>query len=120
MPQYPTADSPCPHLSDAIRIFAPSAELARVYPRSRGVMHLFSSDFRRVHIEQSSAAVVAHLVRDHFSSFVDWRRAHDFHLPTGTLYLTPEPQQQGYVPEDDFTFGLNPFRRIEISGNGHG
>ncbi len=55
------------------------------------------------------------MIRRNFGDAADWRRAHDFYLPTGTLYLTPEPHQNGYIPEDDHSFGLSRIRRIAIS-----
>ncbi|MGW6600513.1 hypothetical protein [Streptomyces sp. NPDC055036] len=66
-------------------------------------------------IDRESEERVARLIRRNFGDAADWRRAHDFYLPSGTLYLTPEPHWNGYVPEDDHSFGLALARRIAIS-----
>lgn len=107
---------PCLDLGDVIRDMAPTAVLARVYPGERwAVTHLFEEDFYRMLVDRHTEEGVARLIRWAFSDAADWRRAHDFYLPTGTLYRTPEPCQRGYVPEDDHSFGLSPVRRIAIS-----
>uniref|UniRef100_A0AAU2VVZ4 Uncharacterized protein n=1 Tax=Streptomyces sp. NBC_00008 TaxID=2903610 RepID=A0AAU2VVZ4_9ACTN len=97
-----------------IREIAPTAVLVRVFPVSRSVTHLFESDFYRMLIDRRTEEEVARMVRRGFGRAADWRRAHDFYLPTETLYLTPEPHQNGYVPEDDQSFGLSLSRRIFI------
>lgn len=119
MLQNTPAPSPWANLGDAIREIAPTAVLARVYPERRAVTHLYESDFYRILIGRQTEESVAHMIRVSFGDAADWRRAHDFYLPTGTLYLTPEPYQNGFVPEDDHSFGLALARRIAISdGNG--
>ncbi|MBT2394702.1 hypothetical protein [Streptomyces sp. ISL-100] len=100
--------------SAEIREIAPTAVLVRVYPVRRSVTHLFESDFYRMLIDRRTEEEVARMVRRGFGRIADWRRAHDFYLPTETLYLTPEPHQNGYVPEDDQSFGLSLSRRIAI------
>ncbi len=116
MPQNNPAASPCLNLGIAIREIAPTAALARVYPERRSVTHLFESDFYRMLIDGRTEERVGHMIRRNFGEVADWRRAHDFYIPTGTLYLTPEPHQNGYVPEDDHSFGLARIRRIAIVG----
>ncbi|MFI2228212.1 hypothetical protein, partial [Streptomyces fradiae] len=91
------------------------AVLVRVYPERQSVTHLFESDFYRMLIDRRSGEMVARMIRRKFGDAADWRRTHDFYLPTGTLYLTPEPHQNGYVPEDDHSFGLSLARRIAIA-----
>ncbi len=118
MSQNAPAASACANLDAAIREIAPTMVLARVYPERRSVTHLFESDFYRMLIDRRIEERVAHLIRKHFGSTADWRRAHDFYLPTGTLYLTPEPHQNGYIPEDDHSFGLSITRRIAITDGG--
>ncbi|MDX2531598.1 hypothetical protein [Streptomyces scabiei] len=118
MSQNTPAASACANLDAAIREIAPTTILARVYPERRTVTHLFESDFYRMLIDRRAEERVAHLIRKHFGSAADWRRAHDFYLPTGTLYLTPEPHQNGYIPEDDHSFGLSIARRIAIADGG--
>lgn len=110
----PTA-SPCSNLGASIREIAPTAVLVRVHPERRSVTHLFGSDFYSMLIDRRTQEKLTHMVRRHFGEAADWRRAHDFHIPTGTLYLTPEPNQNGYIPEDDHSFGLVSFRRIAIA-----
>ncbi|MEV7482719.1 hypothetical protein ACIQGA_09555 [[Kitasatospora] papulosa] len=98
---------------------APTAVLVRVYPVHRSVTHLFESDFYRMLIDRRTEEEVARMVRRGFGKAADWRRAHDLYLPTETLYLTPEPYQNGYVPEDDQSFGLSLCRRIAIGDGDH-
>ncbi|WP_435861814.1 hypothetical protein [Streptomyces rubiginosohelvolus] len=107
------------NISAAIREIAPTAALVRVYPERRSVTHLFESDFYRMLIDRRTEEEVARMVRRGFGKVADWRLAHDFYLPTETLYLTPEPHQHGYVPEDDHSFGLSSHRRIAIVGGEH-
>ncbi|MFI8174024.1 hypothetical protein ACIF6H_12060 [Streptomyces microflavus] len=102
-----------------IREIAPMAVLVRVYPARRSVTHLFESDFSRMLIDRRTEEEVARMVRRGFGKAADWRRAHDFYLPTETLYLTPEPYQNGFVPEDDQSFGLSLSRRIAIGDGDH-
>lgn len=99
-----------------IREIAPTAALVRVYPVRRSVTHLFESDFYRMLIDRKTEEEVARMIRHAFGKAADWRLAHDFYLPTETLYLTPEPHQNGYIPEDDHSFGLSLHRRIAIAG----
>ncbi|MCT6775715.1 hypothetical protein LXH09_03585 [Streptomyces sp. CS7] len=103
----------------AIREIAPTAALVRVYPQRRSVTHLFESDFYRMLIDRRTEEEVARVIRRGFGKLADWRLAHDFYLPTATLYLTPEPHQNGYIPEDDNSFGLARHRRIAIAGGEH-
>jgi hypothetical protein len=118
MPQYNPASGPCADLRNAIHSLAPTAVLIRIYPEGRAVTHIFAADFYRALIGRETRMMVAHMVRHKFGNAPDWRRAHDFNLPTGGLYLTPEPYQKGYIPEDDMTFGLAPARLISI-GDGN-
>lgn len=102
-------------LGEEIRKVAPTAVLVRIFPVRRGFTYLFEPDFYRVFLDHRTEENMARLVRRTFGNLADWRIAHDFYLPTGDLYLTPEPHQKGYIPEDDQTFGLVPARRISIS-----
>lgn len=36
---------------------------------------------------------------------IDWLRDHDVDTVTGTVYATPEPHEDGWLPETDGTFG---------------
>ncbi|MFD6468965.1 hypothetical protein [Streptomyces goshikiensis] len=103
-------------LGEEIRKVAPTTVLVRIFPVRRGFTYLFERDFYRTSLDHRIEEGVARLVRRAFGNLADWRVAHDFYLPTGDLYLTPEPHQKGYIPEDDQSFGLAPARRIEISG----
>ncbi|MFE3473831.1 hypothetical protein ACFXOI_19670 [Streptomyces bacillaris] len=107
------------NLCAAIREIAPTAALVRVYPQCRSVTHLFESDFYRMLIDRRTEEEVARVIRCGFGKLADWRLAHDFYLPTATLYLTPEPHQNGYIPEDDKSFALALHRRIAIAGGEH-
>ncbi|MGW1123840.1 hypothetical protein [Streptomyces sp. NPDC002526] len=102
-----------------IREITPTAVLVRVYPLSWPVTQLFESDFCRMLIDRKTEEEVARIVRRGFGEAADWRRAHDFYLPTETLYLTPEPHEKGYVPEDDHSFGLSASRCIAIGCGDH-
>ncbi|MCZ4118089.1 hypothetical protein [Streptomyces sp. H39-S7] len=115
MIQNDPAGSRCINLGASIREIVPTAVLVRVYPERRSVTHLFGSDFFPMPIDRQTEVKVAQMVRRHFGEAADWRRSHDFHIPTGALYLTPEPNQNGYIPEDDYSFGLSPFRCIAIA-----
>ncbi|MEU1484538.1 hypothetical protein [Streptomyces sp. NPDC005752] len=106
-------------ISAEIREIAPTAVLVRVYPVRRSVTHLFESDFYRMLIDRRTEEEVARMVRRGFGRAADWRRAHHFYLPTETLYLTPEPYQNGYVPEDDQSFGLSLSSRIAVDDGDH-
>jgi WhiB family transcriptional regulator, redox-sensing transcriptional regulator len=108
------APNSCADLLAAIHAVAPAAVLARVYPKWQAVAHVFQDDFHRALIGWKNEMAVAHLVRQKFADVADWRSPHDFHLPTGRLYIAPGPTQTGFVPEDDLTFGLAPARFIEI------
>ncbi|MEU6295277.1 hypothetical protein [Streptomyces erythrochromogenes] len=107
-------------LGDEIKKVAPTAVLVRIFPVRRGFTYLFDPDFYRTPLGHKTEASVARLVRRAFGEVADWRVAHDFYLPTGELYRTPEPHQNGYIPEDDQSFGLVPARRIEISDGSFG
>ncbi|MFJ2818491.1 hypothetical protein [Streptomyces sp. NPDC087294] len=118
MLQNDPAGSPRPDIGAAIREIAPTAMLVRVYPERRSATHLFESDFYRILTDRRTEEKAARTVRSGFGKLADWRLAHDFYVPTRTLYLTPEPHQIGYIPEDDLSFGLSPVRRIAIDGGG--
>lgn len=105
-----------PKTRAAIHEIAPTAALVRVYPERRSVTHIFESDFYRMFIDRRTEKQVAYVIRRDFGKVADWRLAHDFYVPTGTLFLTPEPREIGYVPEDDRSFGLSPARRIATDG----
>ncbi|MFJ8625605.1 hypothetical protein ACIRD3_22525 [Kitasatospora sp. NPDC093550] len=100
-------------VGDAIRELVPTAILVRIFPERRAATYLFDPDFYRRPLGRKTEERVARMVRLAFDG-ADWRLAHDFYLPTGELYLTPEPHQTGYIPEDDETFGLAPARLIAI------
>lgn len=114
MPQNRTSSSPFTDLGKAIREIAPTTVLVRIYPTRRSVTHLFGSDFYRIPTERQSEEIVARLIRERSGNTADWRLAHDFYIPTGAIYLSPEPHQNGYIPEDDQSFGLALSRRIAI------
>lgn len=115
MSQNESPASPCTNLGDSIRIIAPTAILVRLYPVRQAVTYFFEGDFHLLLLGQEAGEKAARLIRRNFGGNADWRRTHDFYLPTGRLYLTPEPNQKGYVPEDDFSFGLMPSRLISTS-----
>ncbi|MFD7580547.1 hypothetical protein [Kitasatospora sp. NPDC059817] len=114
MPQNDLAASTCKNLGEMIREVAPDAALVRIFPERRAATYIFESDFYRLFLDRTAEEFAARLIRRSFGDAGDWRRAHDFYLPTGELYLTPEPHQHGYIPEDDQSFGLTPARRIAI------
>ncbi|MFF1906363.1 hypothetical protein [Kitasatospora sp. NPDC058218] len=119
MPQNDLKASTRTSLGDAIGEIAPTAVLVRIFPPRRAATYLFEPDFYRTFLDRKVEQGVERLVRRAFDSVADWRLAHDFYLPTGELYLTPEAHQNGYIPEDDQSFGLMPARRIAIfEGNG--
>jgi hypothetical protein len=116
MPQIDPFDPAYANLRDAIHQIVPTTVLVRIFSANWAVTHLFEADFNRVSVYRETEDRVARMIKRMIGSAADWRHSHDFHLPTGKLYLTPEPHQKGFVPEDDFTFGLSPSRLIEIFG----
>ena len=119
MPQNDLNASMRTSLGVAIGEMAPTAVLVRIFPVRRAGTYLFAPDFYRTFLDHKVEEGVARLVRRAFGGVADWRLAHDFYLPAGELYLSPEPHQNGYIPEDDQSFGLAPTRRIAIfDGNG--
>ncbi|MFD5553790.1 hypothetical protein ACFWIA_08110 [Streptomyces sp. NPDC127068] len=102
-------------LGEEIGKMAPTAVLVRILPSRRGSIYLFEEHFYRIFLDRKTEEEVARRVRRFFGGLADWRLAHDFYLPANELYLTPEPHQKGYIPEDDQSFGLVPARRIAIS-----
>lgn len=110
--------SPCADFVEAVRKVSPPAVLVRIFPDSRAVTHLFGSKFCRLYVGHPAEEKVKRLIKRSFGNVADWRLAHDFYVPAGALYLTPEPWQNGYVPEDDRSFGLATKRLIAIcNGN---
>lgn len=107
------------HLSAEILKICPKAVLVRVYPVRRRITHLFASDFFRVTLEHALEERAGRLVRMTYCGSADWGFPHDFHVPTGTLYLTPDPHRTGYIPEEDRSFGMTPARRILICEDGN-
>ncbi|MDH6107982.1 hypothetical protein [Kitasatospora sp. MAP12-44] len=101
-------------LGQALRKIAPTAVLVRIYPEHRADTYFFEPDFHRLVRDRQAEEGAVRLIRSYFGDQADWRVAHDFYLPAGELYLTPEPHQNGYIPEDDESFGLAPARRIAI------
>ncbi len=116
MPQNRISGFDAASISAAIREIESTVVLVRVHPARPPVTHLFGEDFYRMLIDRRAKDEATRIVRCGFGELVNWRRAHDFHVPTETLYLTPEPHESGYIPEDDHTFGLSPRRRITIPG----
>lgn len=112
MPKNPLPGTYYNGLSNAARTLAPTAVLIRILPRSRAVTHFYGVDFERLPVDRSTDQKITQLIRQRFASIADWRYAHDFHIPTGRLYLTPDPAQRGYVPEDDRSFGTSSTRYI--------
>ncbi|MBD0689401.1 hypothetical protein [Streptomyces sp. CBMA123] len=100
-------------LGGAIREIAPTAVLVRLFPEPRAATYLFDPDFYRRSLDRKVEEGVARLIRRTFDG-ADWRLAHDLYLPTGELYITPDPRQTGYIPEDDLSFGLAPARLVAI------
>lgn len=118
MSQHFSAMPPGPDLRNEIGALTPSVVLVRVFPASRAVTHFFMSDFCRLFVNQDVERQVTRLIRHAFAQVADWRWAHDFHVPSGNLYLTPEPYQKGYVPEDDCSFGMSAHRLIAAPSGG--
>ncbi|WP_344438860.1 hypothetical protein [Kitasatospora nipponensis] len=114
MPQNDLTASTRKSLGDAIGDIARTAVLVRIFPERRAATYLFESDFNRMSLDRDAEEHAARLIRQTLGGVADWRLAHDFYLPTGELYLTPEPHQNGYIPEDDQSFGLTPTRLIAI------
>ncbi|MBD0688484.1 hypothetical protein [Streptomyces sp. CBMA123] len=114
MPQNDLTASTRKSLGEAIGDIARTAVLVRIFPERRAATYLFELDFHRMFLGRNAEEDAARLIRRTFGNVADWRLAHDFYRPTGELYLTPEPHQDGYIPEDDQSFGLAPTRIIAI------
>ncbi len=114
MPQNDLTASTRKSLMEAIGDIAHTAVLVRIFPERRAATYLFEPDFNRMSLDRNAEENAARLIRRAFRDIADWRLAHDLYLPTGELYLTPEPHQSGYIPEDDQSFGLAPTRLIAI------
>lgn len=118
MPKNPLPVAYSSVLSVSIRNLAPTTALVRVFPLPRAVTHFYGADFERVYVDPDVERPATRLIRQHFASVADWRRAHDFHVPTGRLYRTPGPVQIGYVPEDDKSFGMSFTRYVSAADGG--
>ncbi|QNP71534.1 hypothetical protein IAG44_20280 [Streptomyces roseirectus] len=105
-------------LSQALHSLAPDAALIRVFPKRQGMIHFYGADFFMLLAPQDVEERAARLIRQHFGDAVDWRLPHDFHVPTGCLYVTPHPDRVGYVPEDDRSFGLLAERYVATAHGG--
>ncbi|GAA2929362.1 hypothetical protein GCM10010524_66450 [Streptomyces mexicanus] len=105
-------------LSEAIRSLAPTAALIRILPDKGTVTHLYDDEFFQLLTGRETELEVTRLVRRHFADVADWRRSHDFHVPTGNLYRSPEAFQNGYVPEDDQSFGMTRQRFVASADGG--
>lgn len=114
MPQNPSLH----HLSAEILKISPMAVLVRVYPERRRITHLFAANFLRVPLDRTLEERAGRLVRNAYGDAPDWGFPHDFHVPTGILYLTPDPHRTGYIPQEDHSFGMSPARRIVICEDG--
>lgn len=118
MPKNPLPVAYSSGLSESIRNLAPTTAVVRIFPLPRAVTHFYEADFERVYVGPDVERPATQLIRQHFASAADWRRAHDFHVPTGRLYRTPDPVQKGYVPEDDKSFGMSSTRYVSTAGGG--
>ncbi|MFB6533055.1 hypothetical protein [Streptomyces noursei] len=103
-------------LVDKIKALAPAVALVRIFPPARAVTHFYGDEFIRVWVGSDIEREVTRVIKRHFTDVADWRSAHDFQISTGHLYLTPEPYQRGYVPEDDGTFGTTLHRMVAVAG----
>ncbi|QHC26355.1 hypothetical protein [Streptomyces sp. GS7] len=108
--------APFPMLVGTIGALVPTTALVRIFPPARAVTHFYCDEFLRVWVRPDVEREVTRRIKKHFTGIADWRHAHDFHVSTGRLYLTPEPYQRGYVPEDDGTFGTDPQRLVAVAG----
>lgn len=118
MPENSLSATKFTGLSSAVRALVPTADLVRVFAVLRAVAHVYGDGFERLLVDRDVEREATRLIRWHFAAVADWRYAHDFHVPTGCLYLSPAPVQRGYVPEDDRTFGLSPLRYIATADGG--
>ncbi len=105
-------------VSREVRSMIPGCVLVRIFPKQRSLTHFYTGEFSRILASREQEFHVAQLVRRHFGNNPDWRHAHDFHVPTGGLYLTPHPTRVGYIPEDDFSFGISMVRFVATATRG--
>lgn len=116
MPKNTSIRPPLTLLSEQAREEIRDTELIRMFPLSQRVTYFYRPDFTRLFMEDRIEREVSHLLRHSFTATVDLRRANDFHVPTLTIYRTPEPDQFGYVPEDDLSFGISANRYVARIG----
>lgn len=107
-------------LSKALCEMAPEVVLVRVFPQGQGlVTQLYSEDFFQIMVSLNVRDDAARLVRRHFGNLADWRHAHDFHVPTGRLFFSPHPLRTGWIPQDDWSFGLLKERYVATARGGN-
>ncbi|MGW7292823.1 hypothetical protein ACWGIB_10610 [Streptomyces xiamenensis] len=104
-------------IRDTIRELFPEAVVVRIYPEYRAITRFYDASFSRIDAELRIQIHIAQLIREGFGKITNWSFAHDFYVLSGTLCRTPEPDEQGYIPEDDRTFGFSS-SRVVIAGDG--
>jgi hypothetical protein len=70
------------------------------------VRHIVAYDttFNRVHLDPDAIAAIDDLMRTTRQD-IAWMTDHDWHLDVGMLRRSPLPEEKGFVPEDDRSFG---------------
>ncbi|WP_424212685.1 hypothetical protein ACN20G_11730 [Streptomyces sp. BI20] len=101
------------NLNAWISDLVPTAAVVRVvaFPRFDSV-RIFDSRFGVVSVSVRTAARVAWLIRRAFPG-ADWAGlGNDYAVHAGLLYRAPGPLADGFVPEDDQTFGHTSMRLV--------
>lgn len=64
----------------------------------------WTAKFWNLGLDRDAIDVIDLLIRSSHPD-IDWRFDHDWHLDTGMLRCSPRVVDNGYIPEDDKTFG---------------
>jgi hypothetical protein len=99
-------------LAAAIRAAADNPTIALVRLQQQWTRHnkpvrnivAYNAAFARVHLDQDAINAIDDLLRASRPD-IAWMTDHDWHLDTGMLRRSPLPEEHGFVPEDDRSFG---------------
>lgn len=99
-------------MAAAIRAAADNTTIALVRLQQQWTRHdkpvrnvvAYDTGFRRVHLDPDAIEAIDQLLRGGRPD-IAWVTNHDYHLDTGMLRRSPLPEETGYVPEDDRSFG---------------
>jgi hypothetical protein len=99
-------------LAAAIRAAADNQDIAVVRFQQKWTRHdrpyrelvAWTAGFRAVPLDQDAQDAIDHLMRSGRPD-INWFINHDYHLDTGMLRRSPYAEDDGYIPDEDGTFG---------------